>query len=118
MFLDVNGKAHDRGHYLEIGRQALRALLDNSAANDRYRIKVLEDAVWAQAIALGPVPTLGTLVGLGADDPRVELLMGDVFVISQWATAMADAALQVQSMRAWVGKADLHAVLVDPAFKN
>ena len=118
MFLDANGKAHTLAHYLEIGRQALRALLDIASPNDRYRMKIMEDAVWPQAISLGPVPTIGPLAGLGADDPRVELLMGDVFVISQWATAMADAALQVQFMRISIGGADLHAVLSNPAFKN
>jgi hypothetical protein len=119
MFLDASGKAHTRAHYLEIGRQALRALLDIAASpNDRYRMKIMEDAVWSQTLSLGPVPTIGPLVGLGEDDPRVELLMGDVFVISQWATAMTDAALQVQSMRMWIGAANLHTVMSDPAFKN
>lgn len=118
MFLDAGGRAQTRTHYLEIGRQALRALLDRSSPNDGYRMKITDDAVWPQAISLGPVPTIGPLAGLDADDPRVELLMGDVFVISQWATAMADAAVQVQSMRMCTGESDLHAVLSDPAFKD
>jgi hypothetical protein len=119
MFLDASGKVYTRAHYLEIGRQALRALLDDeSSPNDRYRMKVLDDVVWPQALSLGPVPTIGPLAGLSANDPRVELLIGDVFVISQWATAMADAALQVQSMRVWIDGADLHAVLGNPDFNK
>jgi hypothetical protein len=119
MFLDASGKAHTRAHYLEIGRQSLRALLDVAGSpNDRYRMKIVEDALWPQALSLGPVPALGPLAGLGADDARVELLIGDVFVISQWATAMADTALQVQSMRRWIGGADLHAVLSNPDFRS
>ena len=119
MFVDASGKVYTRAHYLEIGRHAMRALLDvESSPNDRYRMKVFDDAVWPQALSLGPVPTIGPLAGLSANDPKVELLIGDVFVISQWATAMADAALQVQSMRVSVGGADLHAVLSNPDFNK
>ena len=118
MFLDAGGKAYSRTHYLEIGRQALRGLLDSASPSDRYRMKVLEDAVWPRVMSVGPVPTLGSVVGVGSDDPIVELLIGDVFVISQWATAMADAASQVQSMRTWIGGADLHGGLATPEFKN
>jgi len=119
MFLDASGKAHTRPHYLEIGRQALRALLDiEGTPNDRYRMKILEDVQWPQALSLGPVPAIARLAGLGPDDSRVELLIGDVFVISQWATAMADAASQVQSMRTWIGGADLHTILANPDFKD
>jgi|KBSMisStaDraftv2_1062788.scaffolds.fasta_scaffold05075_1 hypothetical protein len=119
MFLDASGKAHTRAHYLDIGRQALRALLDiESSPNDRYRLKIMDDGLWPQALSLGPVPTIGPLAGLSADDPRVELLVGDVYVISQWAAAMADAALQVQSMRIWISGADLHTVLSNPDFNR
>lgn len=118
MFLDSGGKARSRNYYLEIGRHALRALLDTASPNDLYRIKIMEDAVWSKAIALGPVQSIGPLAGLSPDDPRVTLLTGDVFVISQWATAMADAALQVESMLALIGGADLKAVINSLEFKS
>jgi len=118
MFLDSGGKARNRDYYLEIGRHALRALLDTSSPNDLYRAKIMEDAVWSKALALGPVPSIGPLAGLSMDDPRVTLLIGDVFVISQWATAMADAALQVESMHALIGGADLKSVMNNSAFKS
>jgi len=119
MFLDASGNVYTEAHYIEIGRQALRALLDIEASpNDRFRMKIVEDAVWPKALSFGPVPALGPLVGLSADDPRVELLIGDVFIISQWAAAMAEAAKQVQSMRTWIGGADLQTVLANPEFKS
>ena len=118
MFLDTGGNAYPRIHYLEIGRQALRGLLDSASPSDQYRMKILDDAAWPRAVSIGPVPTLGSLVGLSSDDPIVELLIGDVFVIAQWATAMADAASQVQRMRTWTSGADLHGGLGSPEFKN
>jgi len=81
-------------------------------------MKVFDDVVWPQALSLGPVPTIGPLAGLSANDPKVELLIGDVFVISRWSPDLADKALQVQSMRVSIGGADLHAVLSNPDFNK
>ena len=53
-----------------------------------------------------------------ADDVRVSLLIGDVFVISQWSEAMVEAGTQVQAMRALVKGSDLSSATADPRFQN
>jgi len=119
MFIDAAGTSRPREYYLEIGRQAMRASVDpKNSPNDQFRLKILDVAVWPRAIALGPVPSLGALVGLSSDDPRVALLIGDVFLIAQWADAMADAGVQVQAMRALVQGSDLSSVVKNPQFQS
>jgi hypothetical protein len=119
MFIDPAGKLRAEEYYLEIGRRAMRAsLYPQISPNDQFRLKVMDDAVWPRALALGPVHSLGPLVGLSADDVRVSLLIGDVFLISQWAEAMVEAGTQVQAMRALVKGSDLSSVTADPRFQN
>ncbi|HMG84966.1 MAG TPA: hypothetical protein VK574_04455 [Terracidiphilus sp.] len=119
MFFDTNGNLRAKDYFLEIGRQAMRASIDPAnSSNDQFRMKITQDDVWPRALSLGPLPALGPLVGLGSDDVRVELLIGDVYVISQWANGMADAGVEVQSMRSFIGKSDLRTVIASPQFQS
>jgi hypothetical protein len=104
MFLGPSGKPRSKQEYLEIGRQALRALLDpEDQPIDRFRYKLLDDSVWPQACNnIGAVPALGPLVGMSQSDPNVRYLIGDLVVVTDWAAAMAETGVLVQDMLAFV----------------
>jgi hypothetical protein len=119
MFFDENGKLRDLSYYHDIGRRALRALLDpQDNPNDALRYRILDDGLWPQALHIGANGNLGPLVGLSTEDARVELLIGDVQVINFWAQSMVEAGARVQDMRSFVGNADLETLYEDNQFKN
>ena len=97
MFFDEHGNLRPEPYYLEIGRRALRALLDpEHQAIDRLRYQIVDDALWPTALGIGANRNLGPLVGLSTADDRVVYLIGDVKVITDWAKAMVD---EVRSSR-------------------
>jgi hypothetical protein len=119
MFFGELGALRLAAYYLEFGRLAMRALLDpEHQAIDALRYKILDDGLWPKVVnEIGPTPGLGPLVGIGQDDPRVGVLIGDVFVITQWAKAMVEAGKLVQDMKAFVGKSDLKTLYENNHFK-
>ena len=118
MFFD-GGVLRQTTYYLEIGRQALRALLDpQHQAIDQLRYQIVDDKLWPKALSVGAAPGLGPLVGLGTDDPRVTILRGDVFVITEWAKAMVAAGALVQDVKAFVGNSDVTTLFQNNEFKK
>jgi hypothetical protein len=119
LFFDAAGQLRPRTYFLEIGRQAMRALLDpDNQAIDALRSQILDDAIWPTAIVTGANVNLGPLVGIGTDDPRVSLLIGDVYVISEWAHTMVQSGASVQEMRALVGNGDPATLMGNNQFKS
>jgi hypothetical protein len=119
MFFDDHGGVRTLQYYLEIGRQALRALLDrDNQAIDKFRYQIVDDALWPKAHQIGANVNLGPLVGLSTDDIRVTYLIGDVMVVSAWADAMVKAGRLVQDMRAFVGAADPRSLSQNNEFKR
>jgi hypothetical protein len=119
MFFGGNPAHREQDDYLEIGRQALRALLDpNDQTNDQLRYKIVDDELWPKALSIGANVNLGPLVGLSTGDARVELLVGDVFVITEWAKAMAEAGALVQDMRTFVADSDVATLFENNEFKR
>lgn len=119
MFLDGDGRPRSKNDYLEIARQALRALLDpERQANDRLRYRLLDDQLWPAAAKMGAVRDLGPLVGLDIDDPRVVYLIGDVMDIDNWAEGMSNAGRLIVDLRNFVGAKDLQALTEDNEFKK
>ncbi len=120
MFFDEHGNLRLEPYYLEIGRQALRALLDpQHQAIDQLRYQILDDKLWSKVVnEIGAGPSLGPLVGLSADDPRVGILRGDVFVITEWAKAMVAAGALVQDVKAFVGSSDVTTLFQNNEFKK
>jgi hypothetical protein len=107
MFFDEQGSLRAQQYYLEIGRQALRALLDPDHQQiDRLRYQIVDDKLWPTALAKGANVNLGPLVGLSTADKRVEYLVGDVLVITHWAQAMAEVGALIREVRAIVGASD------------
>jgi len=119
MFFDGRGQPRPQTDYLEVGRQALRALLDpEHQAIDALRYQVVDDALWPAALEKGATTALGPLVGLDIDDARVEYLIGDVLVITDWADAMTGTGALVESMRTFVGEADPATLAQNNEFKK
>jgi hypothetical protein len=107
MFFDESRNVRAKPYYLEIGRRALRALLDpEHQPIDRLRYQIVDDTLWPSALGIGANVNLGPLVGLSTADARVEYLVGDVLVITEWAGAMVQAGALVHEVRAFVGNSD------------
>jgi hypothetical protein len=107
MYFDEDGSLRTQQDYLEIGRQALRALLDPDHQEiDRLRYQIVDDKLWPAALATGANVNLGSLVGLSTADNRVEYLIGDVVVITHWAQVMAEVGVLIEDVRANVGASD------------
>jgi hypothetical protein len=119
MFFEAGGNLRPKQYYLEIGRQAMRALLDpENQPIDRLRYRIVDDALWPTALGIGANVNLGPLVGLAADDIRVMDLIGDVRVITDWAEAMIQAGALLQDMRAFVGAADPKTLVQNDEFQK
>ena len=119
MFFDQNGNLHETPFYVEIGRQALMALVDaQDNPNNQLRKQILSDALWPQALQIGASNELASLVGLSPSDARVVYLTGDVDVITSWAQAMSEAGTLIQQVRTFVGDADPATLLKNAEFNN
>jgi hypothetical protein len=106
-------------YFLETGRLAMRALLDPEHQDiDKLRYQIVDDALWPTALSIGASPSLGPLVGLSADDPRLGVLRGDVYVITDWANAMSKVGAIVQDVRNFVGSADPATLAQNNVFKQ
>ena len=112
----------DKTEYLEIGRQALKALLD-PADNpvDQFRYNFLDNnGTWQKALETGPSPQLRDLIPLSSTDARMAVVLGDVsgdlYDIVWWADSMQKAGQSLRDMRAFLAGRDqpLNASLVDP----
>lgn len=119
MFFDQEGRPRPDTDYFDLGRQALRALLDpTNQPIDKLRYRILDDALWPKAQAIGANSQLGDLVGLSRNDPRTTYLVGDLLTIIQWTNAMTAVASSVQDLRAFAGNADRDTLLDNNVFKQ
>lgn len=103
MFFQSPGQPWDRNHYLDIGRSAMKALIDrNGSDSNRFRYDLL-DQRWADALKIGPNDNLGPLMGLRLTDPAqfniTQLLRSDLYTIDWWATAMQKAGAAILEMQ-------------------
>jgi len=119
MFFDEDGNLRPVEYYREVGRNALRALLaPEHQPIDRIRSQILDDKLWPAAIRIGASSNLAPLVGLSTADPRVQYLIGDIMVITDWARAMVEAGPLVQDVRGVVARADASTLLQNNEFKK
>ena len=117
MFFNAAGIPRPKSDYLDIGRHALRALLDPQHQQiDQLRSQILDDKLWPTAVSIGANVNLGPLVGLSTADPRVQVLSGDVQVITGWAGAMTSAGALIADVRAYVASANPALLAKDPQF--
>jgi hypothetical protein len=120
MFFDAQGNLRPKGYYLEYGRRAMMALLNNQVEPfDQYRYALL-DQQWQQALDTGPSPQLAQVAGITTENPNYQAilsqLMGDIYDITWWATGMVDAGKQLQAMVTFLAGRDPASLRNDPAF--
>jgi hypothetical protein len=120
LFIKAAGQLWERDHYLEMGRQAMRALIDpRSSDTDRYRYDLL-DQHWTEALATGPNDNLGALLGLHLTDPNewriTQYLRGDVYTIVWWAAAMQSAGTAIVQMQQFLAGAPPTTLADNPEF--
>lgn len=106
LFFESPGKLWGGDHYLEIGRQAMRALIDRDNSDvDRYRYDLL-DQHWKEAQKIGAAQDLGLLVGLHPTNPTqaaiTNFLIGDVFTITWWDRTMRRAGEAILEMQKYL----------------
>ena len=110
MFFEAPGRLRTSSYYLDTGRQAIRALLDPTNSDiDGFRYKLL-DQHWQEAFKLGPVDSLGPLLGLHVSDPTelniTQYLKSDVYTIRWWTNAMTSAGESILEMQQFLAGAD------------
>lgn len=124
LFFDRAGALRSGTEYTEIGRQALKSLIDPAAnAINRVRYQILNDAnTWANAVKMGPSPELRGLLPLNSTDPTfdvaLQVVMGDVYDIAWWANGMANAGQALQRVRAFLAGRDPASLAGDAGFAN
>jgi hypothetical protein len=124
LFFDGEGRVRSGPEYLEIGRQALKALIDPTNSDiDHARYQLLDDpATWAQAVKIGPSPGLSSLIPLSSTDPQFSIVLaditGDVYDIVWWANGMQKAGQALQQMRSFLSGRDPASLADDPDFAD
>jgi hypothetical protein len=118
LYLRADGQARGIDEFEQIGRQALRELLD-ADADDGYRLRGLEsDAVWQQVKNTG-----GTLTNLAQvfpdldPDSQIPNIAGDYRLIEWWADTMSKLADTLSSSRRFFAQ-DPPPATNSPAFKK
>jgi hypothetical protein len=110
MFFAEPGQLWTEDHYRDLGRQAMRALINpNSSRADRLRYDLL-DQHWAKALTIGANVNLADEMGLHQTDSTdrgiITLLIGDVYSIVWWADAMHQAGQAIQEMQQFLKNAN------------
>jgi hypothetical protein len=120
MFFDGQNNLRPVDDYLNYGRRAMTALLnDKIEPFDQYRHALL-DQQWPKALETGPSPQLADVAGISSANPNYQMilsqLMGDVYDITWWASSMVDAGKQLQTMTTFLAGRDPVSIRNDPAF--
>ena len=124
LFFDGRGNLRDKTQYLEIGRQALKALLDPAeSAIDQFRFNFLDnDATWRKAVEMGPSGQLRELIPLLSTDSRLAVVLndvsGDLYDIVWWANSMQKAGQALHDMRAFLAGRDPGTLANNPDFTS
>ncbi len=120
MFFDEQNNLRPEGYYLEYGRRAMMALLNDKVGPfDQYRYALLNQQ-WKQALDTGASPGLAQVAGITTENPNYQAilsqLIGDMYDITWWASGMVDAGKQLQSMITFLAGRDPASLKNDPAF--
>jgi hypothetical protein len=122
LFFDSGGNLRARPEYLEIGREAMMALLDPDASDiDGLRRDLLAGPhTWSRALSIGPSPGLRDLLPLSSSDPRLQVVLqdviGDIYDIVWWADSMVKAGQGLRQVRTFLAGRNPAALAGDNAF--
>ncbi|MBV9768612.1 MAG: hypothetical protein JOZ32_03490 [Bryobacterales bacterium] len=122
MFFDEQNNLRGVPYYLEYGRRAMIALLnDKIEPFDQYRYALLNQQ-WERALQVGASPELAQVAGLTTENPDyqsiVMQLIGDVYDLTWWASGMVEAGKQLQSMSTFLAGRNPSSLKNDPAFES
>ncbi len=120
MFFDERGDLRPEAYYLNFGRRAMMALLNDKVGPfDHYRYALL-DQQWQDALETGPSPQLAEIAGITTANSNYQAilsqLIGDVYDITWWASGMVDAGKQLQSMITFLAGRNPISLRNDPDF--
>jgi len=120
MFFDEQDHLRPEAYYLEYGRRALMALLNDKVGPfDQYRYTLL-DQQWQQALDVGASPQLAQVAGITTANPNYQAilsqLIGDMYDITWWSSGMVDTGKELQSMITFLAGRDPASLRNDPAF--
>jgi hypothetical protein len=120
MFFDQQGNLRPETYYLDCGRRAMLALLNDKVGPfDKYRYALL-DQQWQQALETGASPQLAQVAGITTANSNYQAilsqLIGDVYDITWWASGMVDAGNQLQTMIQFLAGRDPGSLKSNPAF--
>jgi hypothetical protein len=120
MFFDERGDPRLEAYYLNFGRRAMMALLnDKIGPFDQYRYALL-DRQWQEALETGPSPQLAEVAGISTGNSNYQAilsqLIGDMYDITWWASGMVDAGKQLQSMVTFLAGRNPISLRNDPDF--
>jgi hypothetical protein len=120
LFFDEQGNLRPETYYLDCGRRAMLALLNDKVGPfDQYRYALL-DQQWQQALETGASPQLAQVAGITSANSNYQAilsqLIGDVYDITWWASSMVDAGNQLQTMIQFLAGRDPASLKNDPAF--
>ena len=120
LFFDEQGNLRPEAYYLDCGRRAMLALLnDKIGPFDRYRYALL-DQQWQQALETGPSPQLAQVAGITSANSNYQMilsqLIGDMYDITTWASGMVDAGKQLETMITFLAGRDPVSLKNDHAF--
>jgi hypothetical protein len=124
LFFDNQGNTRGITDYQNIGRQALKALLDPvDQPIDQFRYNFLDnDATWNKAVEIGPNDGLRDLIPLSSADPKFEMVLsdvsGDLYDIVWWAKSMVKAGQALLQMRTFLAGRNPVTLGTDPDFAS
>jgi hypothetical protein len=122
MFFDEHGKLRPEAYYLDCGRRAMMALLNDKVGPfDQYRYTLL-DQQWQEALETGASPQLAQVAGITTANSNYQAilsqLIGDVYDITWWASGMVEAGNELQSMITFLAGRDPISLRNDHAFER
>jgi hypothetical protein len=101
LFLGTDGQPRKIEEYEQIGRNALRQLIQ-PGSDDAFRLRGLDDAIWPQMKEAGS--TVVNLAPIFPDlhqDSQIPVIAGDYVLIEWWATTMAHMAQSLSAAKAF-----------------
>jgi hypothetical protein len=122
MFFDEPGNLRPESYYLDFGRRAMMAMMNDKVGPfDQYRYALL-DQHWQEALEIGPSPQLAEVAGITSANSNYQAilsqLIGDIYDIAWWASGMVEAGKQLQTMITFLAGRNPNSLKNDPAFEK
>jgi len=118
MFLDGNDEPRSTEHYENLGRGALRALVQPGETDDYRRRPMEDDALWKTMKDTGQPGFSSILPAPLNNNIRTAVIQADYTIIVWWAEAMSTAAERLSGMRKFLKTASHTKLDENPEFRD